>query len=216
MENCIVWNNQGVFAISNCAAQYSDIQGGWPGTGNITNNPMFADSGALDYQLQIGSECIDKGATIASITNDCIGNPRPMGLGYDMGAYELDTAPILNVVPLELDFGDVVVGDNADLPVTVENIGNGPLNGTVINVMNPFFTIVSGSPYSVAPVSSNVVTFRFSPLTEIPITNIVTFQSNGGNTNVVLIGFGIPEPGFYLLFIIYQLLFIARKFNLKN
>jgi len=194
MENCIVWDNQGEIVLSNCTAQYSDIQDGWPGTGNITNNPMFVDSGMLNYQLIAGSECIDKGAIIASITNDCIGNPRPMGLGYDIGAYELDTAPILNVVPLELDFGDVVVGDNADLPVTVGNLGNGPLNGTIINVMNPFFSIVSGSPYSVAPLSSNVVTFRFSPIAVLPITNIVTFTSNGGDTNVVLIGFGIPEP----------------------
>jgi len=171
MENCIVWGNQGEFALSNCAVQYSDIQGEWPGTGNITNNPIFADPGALDYQLQIGSECINNGMTIASITNDCIGNLRPIGTGYDMGAYELNTTPILNV-------------------------------------MVPIFSVQSGSPYVVAPLSSNDVTFRFSPLTEFPYTNNITFTSDGGNVDVTLIGTGIPEPGFYLLFIIYQLLFI--------
>ena len=216
MENCIVWGNQGEFILSNCAAQYSSIQGGWPGAGNITNNPMFADPGALDYQLQMGSECIDKGTIIASITNDCIGNPRPVGAGYDMGAYELDTSPILNVIPLVVDFGDVVVGDNADLPVSVENFGNGHLNGNVINLMIPLFSVQSGSPYSVAPLSSNIVTFRFSPIVEFSNTNLVTFQSNGGNIDVTLIGTGIPEPGFYLLFIIYQLLFINYWRKLKS
>jgi len=49
-------------------------------------------------------------------------------------------------------------------------------------------TFVGGSPYSVAPLSSNAVVFAFSPISETLITNTVTFQSNGGNTNVVLIG----------------------------
>ena len=207
MDNCIVWGNKGELALSNCTAQYCDIQGGWPGTGNITNNPMFTVPAALDYQLQMGSECIDNGMTIASITNDCIGNPRPVGTGYDMGAYELNTLPILNIIPTILDFGDIVVGDDFDLPVSVGNLGIGTLNGDIINVMVPIFSVQNGSPYVVAPLSSNDVTFRFSPLTEFPYTNDITFTSNGGNMNVTLIGTGIPEPC-YLLFIIYQLLFI--------
>ena len=216
MENCIVWGNQGVTVLSSCTAQFSNIQGGLPGFGNITNDPMFVDSDMLDYQLIPGSDCIDSGVTIASITNDCIGNPRPLGLGYDMGAYELRLFSLLNVIPLELDFGDVIVGNDSDLSASIENLGNAPLNGTIINVMNPIFSVQTTLPYSVNPFSSNVVTFRFSPLAEIPITNIVTFLSNGGSTNALLIGTGIPEPGFYLLFIIYQLLLINywRKLNL--
>jgi len=202
MENCIVWGNSGEIMMTNCIVQYSDIQGGYPGTGNITNNPMFVNPNALDYQLAAGSECIDKGVTIPSIINDCIDNPRPMGLGYDMGAYELDPTPILNISPLELNFGDVVVGGDADLPVTVENIGNSSLDGDVINTMIPIFSIQSGSPYSVSPFMTNTVTFRFSPIAEVSITNIVTFQSNGGNTNVMLTGTGIPEPSLFLILLL--------------
>jgi len=205
MQNCIVWGHPVLQVTTNMDVQFCDIEGGYPGASNITNDPLFIAPGTLDYQLQLGSECIDNGATIVSITNDCIGNPRPMGLGYDIGAYELDQAPILNVIPLELDFGDVVVGDDFDLPVSVENLGNGPLNGNVINLMIPIFSVQSGSPYAVAPLSSNVVTFRFSPIVEVSNTNLVTFQSNGGNIDVTLIGTGIPEP---CLFIIYYLSFI--------
>jgi predicted outer membrane repeat protein len=70
---------------------YSDIQGGWSGTGNIDVDPLFAGGG--DYHLADGSPCIDAG-TDDSVTypslpvNDMDGNSRPEGLGYDMGAYE--------------------------------------------------------------------------------------------------------------------------------
>ena len=214
MENCIVWGNQGESVLSNCAVQYSNIQNGWPGTGNIATNPIFADTGTLDYRLHYSSPCIDTGATIASITNDCIGSPRPIGSGYDMGAYELNTSPILNVIPLTVDFGDILVGNNFDLPVSVENLGNGTLNGNVINLMIPIFSAQSGSPYVISPLSSNVVTFRFSPVAEISNTNIVTFQSDGGNMDVTLIGTGIPEPGFLWIAGLLELWIIFKRRNI--
>jgi len=194
ITNSIIWNNDGVEISPGNVVDFCDVDGGYAGTGNIDVNPMFDNAAALDFRLAIGSPCVDTG-TVVNINHDCIGNPRPMGAGFDLGAYELDPAPIINVIPLEVDFGDVVVGDDFDLPVSVENLGNGPLNGNVINLMVPIFSAQSGSPYTVAPLSSNVVTFRFSPVAETSFTNTVTFQSNGGNTNVVLIGTGIPEPG---------------------
>ena len=98
MESCIVWGNSGEFVLSNCVAEFSDIQGGWPGPFNITNDPMFADYGALDYQLLDGSPCIDVGASLASVTNDCIGTPRPYGIRWDMGAYEFVPEPCLFII----------------------------------------------------------------------------------------------------------------------
>ena len=80
--------------------------------------------------------------------------------------------------------------------------------------MVPIFSIQSGTPYSIAPLSSNIVTFRFSPLVEFSNTNLITFQSNGGNINVTLIGTGIPEGGSVLLFGIFILFFRKIKLNL--
>ncbi|MCX7003011.1 MAG: PEP-CTERM sorting domain-containing protein [bacterium] len=60
---------------------------------NITNNPDFADPGALFYALNDGAPGIDRGADIYSITNNCGGNPRPYGGGWDMGAYEFVPEP---------------------------------------------------------------------------------------------------------------------------
>lgn len=60
VTNCILWNNDGgsIGGISPTVT-YSDIEGGFPGTGNIDAEPLFADPDNGDYQLSPGSPCID-------------------------------------------------------------------------------------------------------------------------------------------------------------
>ena len=62
-------------------AKYSDIQGGWPGTGNIRSNPRFVDPYNGDFRLQFDSPCIDTGDPAYEI-------PINGGSRIDMGAYE--------------------------------------------------------------------------------------------------------------------------------
>ncbi|TKJ42558.1 hypothetical protein CEE37_02395 [candidate division LCP-89 bacterium B3_LCP] len=57
---------------------YSCIEGGMTGTGNITDDPMFTD----DYSLQWGSPCIDTGDPLSAYDPD--------GTIADMGAYPFD------------------------------------------------------------------------------------------------------------------------------
>ena len=81
---------------------YSDVQGGWAGTGNITANPMFLSSPS-DLRLGSGSPAVDSGNNAAvpgGVTTDVAGLPRffddpgaaNVGAGtpplVDMGAYE--------------------------------------------------------------------------------------------------------------------------------
>jgi predicted outer membrane repeat protein len=94
LQSCIVWGHEGHQVLSNAIVQFSDIQFGFPGAFNITNDPLFANAGMLDYQLLEGSPCIDIGATLATVTNDCIGTTRPYGGGWDMGAYEFIPEPM--------------------------------------------------------------------------------------------------------------------------
>jgi hypothetical protein len=67
------------------------------GSNNITAAPEFVGDG--NYLLKWGSPGIDQGVTIASITDDLDGNPRPVdgsGIGvalYDMGCYETAALP---------------------------------------------------------------------------------------------------------------------------
>ena len=60
---------------------YSDIQGGWNGTGNIDANPLFIDAENGNFHLQPESPCIDAGTDV--------GLPYS-GEAPDMGAYETE------------------------------------------------------------------------------------------------------------------------------
>jgi type IX secretion system substrate protein len=70
---------------------YSDIQGNWPGSNNINDDPMFVDTVNGDYRLQSGPPCIDVGTAFFEIGADTLINLNPWqynGSAPDMGAYE--------------------------------------------------------------------------------------------------------------------------------
>lgn len=94
LKNCILWGNgQGSIVIEyypygrpTVAVSFSCIQGDpvWPGEGNIALDPLFQSS----FRLLPGSPAIDAGTLDGAPTTDLTGNPRPIGMGIDMGAYE--------------------------------------------------------------------------------------------------------------------------------
>ena len=55
--------------------------------GNLSADPLFIS--ASDLQLQPGSPAIDSGSPLLAPDHDLSGNPRPIGGGFDMGAYEV-------------------------------------------------------------------------------------------------------------------------------
>jgi len=89
VRNSIVWGNtEGNLSCTGgaCTVTYSDVEGGWPGTGNIDADPWFVDAANGDYHLQVGSPCIDAGTSAGAPTHDIEGTPRDAA--PDMGAYE--------------------------------------------------------------------------------------------------------------------------------
>jgi hypothetical protein len=103
MVNCIIWNGLNWLwnnDNSTITVTYSDVQGGWPGEGNIGADPCFADVNNVDYHLksQAGRWDADEGRwTKDETTSLCIdaGDPAsPVGLEpfpnggiINMGAY---------------------------------------------------------------------------------------------------------------------------------
>ncbi len=91
-RNTIVWGHSSTQAPSSLLVSYCNVQGGYAGTGNIDANPLFVNPAQYNYDVSVGSPCIDTGV-FASVDVDCIGTPRPQGDGYDIGAYEFVPEP---------------------------------------------------------------------------------------------------------------------------
>jgi len=89
MTNSIMWNNALNIQTDSCTdctvfVTYSDIQGGWTGTGNVDLDPLLLNSS--DYHLRAVSPCIDIGTSVGAPLTDIDGAPRDAA--PDMGAYE--------------------------------------------------------------------------------------------------------------------------------
>ena len=92
--NCIIWGNTGAsISFSGGTVQYSDVQGGYTGKGNINADPLFVNASAGDFHLTAGSPCINAGSSTAPTgftlpATDFDGKNRIVGSAPDIGAYE--------------------------------------------------------------------------------------------------------------------------------
>ncbi len=132
VTNCILWNNGSDEIFGPATVAYSDVQGGFPGIGNIDADPLFVDPDNGGLRLSPGSPCIDAGDNTAvpdGIDTDLDGNARfvddpdtpDTGFGdppvVDMGAYEFQGIPcpwdldgdgnvfVIDLLLLLMDFG---------------------------------------------------------------------------------------------------------------
>ena len=93
VKNVIFWDNvpNEIAALNTPVVTYSDVEGGYSGTGNINANPKFATYQGLEYVLNAGSPCIDAGdPTMSDQVHDShpLWPPQvPNGQRADMGAY---------------------------------------------------------------------------------------------------------------------------------
>ncbi len=99
VTNCILWGDIGSEIYTNSGTPvvtYSDIQGGYAGTGNISGTPMFVDPACGDFHLLPTSPCINTGTNSAPNLpdTDFEGDSRIIDSVVDMGVDEFeDGAP---------------------------------------------------------------------------------------------------------------------------
>lgn len=85
------------------AVTYSDVQGGWSGSGNINSDPLFVNASGGDFRLQSSTPCDNigngtmpddagdldwDGVTSEPVMLDLAGGAR-VNVTLDMGAYEI-------------------------------------------------------------------------------------------------------------------------------
>jgi subtilisin family serine protease len=118
LRSCILWNeNATEVEGKTISVRYSDVEGGYSGTGNINADPCFVDTAGGDYHLRWGSPCIDTGDpgyVPQPSDKDIDGEPRVMrGNRVDMGSDE--------VGPKQADFNRNGIIDGLDLSVLINS-----------------------------------------------------------------------------------------------
>ena len=126
LTNCILWSNESTPIVDmngSTTVTYCDIEGGYPGTGNINADPVFVRSPWIgpdgiwetndddygDLRLRSMSPCLDKGLNSANNNStDISGNPRILNTTIDLGAYEGS----VSVMPKTLHVDVNAAGDN--------------------------------------------------------------------------------------------------------
>jgi hypothetical protein len=125
---------------------YSDIQGSFPGQGNIDADPRFVEVGHWtdmqegnasapvwvpgDYHLLMGSACIDAGdANAVENQTDLDGNPRVAGRSVDMGAFEAQTQPRIELSQSRFRFEATIgLAEPEEQLLLIQNGGAGELD----------------------------------------------------------------------------------------
>ncbi len=122
VTNCIFRGNAFQVVAPESTISYSNIEGGFPGVGNIDADPLFVDAAQGDLRLLVKSPCSDAGTNAAvpeGITTDLAGNPRFVDTPYtpdtgngtppivDMGAFEFQGIP--KYIPTVSEWGLLVM-----------------------------------------------------------------------------------------------------------
>jgi len=102
--------------------------------------------------------------------------------------------PQIDVEPLNLNFGDVVVDDTANSTFTITNNGDGNLDVSSITSDNAAFTVNPEFATVVAFGGSVNITVTFAPDADGLFDGIANIVSDAGDVSVALTGNGISTP----------------------
>jgi uncharacterized protein (TIGR02145 family) len=154
VNNCIIWGNspdQVYEELGSLTINYSDVQNGWEGIGNLDSDPLFVDAEVSNFHLESGSPCIDSGDPTSELDHD--------DTRVDMGAYFYDqriNAPQISVYPDSINFTVNLVGDVEQVQtIEISNDGLDPLE-VQISISDSIATDVDGNIYQTIKIGNQV------------------------------------------------------------
>ncbi len=191
----IFWDNTTQVAGS-AFVDYSDVQGGYPGLGNIDADPLFVNKSAHDYHLTANSPCIDAGHPLFL---------DPDSTRQDMGAFYFQQTYTSSEIALrksKLNFGSVFLGEDAMRVLNIENRGITDLNISSITTANTAYT-VSDAAMSIAAGEARNLFVTYTPSTigsDNDTLRVVSNDVDEGILKVPLNGSGSAVPPEIALF----------------
>jgi hypothetical protein len=143
---------------------------------NITNPPAFVDMVHGNYQLQIGSPCMDAGNnSFVAAGTDLNGNPRIVGAAVDLGCYENQNTNPVHYVSLS---STNPVAPYTNWPTASTNIQN------AIAIAQAGDVVVANSG---AYTNGGVVIFG-TETNRVALTNGVTLIGVNGSASTFIVG----------------------------
>jgi len=211
MTNTIVWGNERYQIqtdLSVPVVSFCDVQGGYPGEGNIDADPCFFDPSSgvgaeydgsiANWTLRSSSPCINSGTEIYLPETDLAGGERIYSDIVDLGAYENQSdLPILTVAPAgTVDAGFITLNTEATFGLDITNTGKIDLQLDSLSLYdaNGVFSIVTGvENHLLTPGDSVQVEIGFTPAEELSYTGSVYINStsNTPNKQIPLNGVGV-------------------------
>jgi len=161
-------------------------------TTSLNADPKFVDVTSNNFQLQPGSPAVDAGAN-DGISRDIVQTPRPQGVAYDIGAYELGaggtlpppTQGTLSVSPQSVAFGNVLIGTSTRQTVMLSNSSSTAITVSSVGITGTGFSqTAAGLPLTLASGQSSSITVTFAPQNSGGVSGALQISSNASNPSV--------------------------------
>ena len=123
-------------------AEFPDRMLGFEVWGAEGQNPGFRDNDVIEFRLWDASEEVEVVAEFQAVQGD--GRWHVNGVNVGRLTAEIVFSPIIAVDPANVDFGDLLVGEETEAVITISNDGNADLTITGLEVAGEGFSVDDG------------------------------------------------------------------------
>lgn len=218
-RNNLIWANRqtaGGQVFGSLPLTYSDVEGGYSGTGNVNLHPQFVDSALY---LSGNSPLIDAGdPDVSSNDPEQVGNPGTaewpsLGtLRNDIGAYGGPGSSVLAqlfraniyLTSRSFNFGYLLPGSSAHIAFPLLNQGSKPLviDSVRIQTHGDVITITNPAPFSIPSGELDTIHLTWAPDTGIILRDTLLLYHNDPEIEnplpIELTGNSAPTPLLYV------------------